>query len=105
MKRIIGLMVLFCCMSMVVSAQDKSKATDMTGTICDQKCIKQDTGKAACDLSCTEQSGNAVFLDDNGKVWNVTNPTICAGKMGKKVKVQCQKMKDQDSIQILSIYG
>ncbi len=77
----------------------------MTGTICDQKCVKQEAGKAACDLTCTEQSGEAMFLDDQGKAWKVANPAICKGKMGKKVKVQCKKNQEQDTIEILSIYG
>jgi hypothetical protein len=106
MKRFVGLMVLVLCMSTFVSAEDKSKGTEMTGTICDQKCVKQDAGKASCDLSCTEQSGNAMFLDDQGKAWNVTNPSVCKGKMGKKVKVNCKRAKDQENaIEILGIYG
>ncbi len=115
MKQIVALVVLVLGMSTFVSAQDpaqdKSKGTKMTGTICDQKCVKQDAGKSSCDLSCTEESGNAVFLDDQGKAWNVTNPAVCKGHMGKNVTVQCKKMKakgkgqDQDAIQILGIYG
>jgi len=78
----------------------------MTGTICDQKCVKQDADKASCDLTCTEKSGEAVFVDDQGKAWKVANPEICKGKMGKKVKVSGKKMDDQpDTMWILSIYG
>lgn len=106
MKRIAVLMALVFGMTAFLSAQDKSKgSSEMTGTICDQKCVKQEAGKAACDLTCTEQSGEAMFLDDQGKAWKVANPAICKGKMGKKVKVECKKMQDQATIEILNIYG
>jgi hypothetical protein len=105
MKRIVVLMILVLGMSTFLSAGDKSKGTDMTGTICDQKCVKQDAGKSSCDLTCTEQSGEAVFLDDQGKAWKVANPAICQGKMGKKVKAKCKMTKDTDTIEILKIYG
>jgi len=106
MKRIVVLMALVIGLTTLLSGGDKSKASQMTGTICDQKCVKQDAGKASCDTSCTEQSGEAVFLDDQGKAWKVANPAICKGHMGKKVKVQCKQMQDQqDTLEILKIYG
>jgi len=105
MKRIAVLIVLVFGLSTFLSAGDKSKASKMNGTICDQKCVKQDAGKASCDASCTEQSGEATFIDDQGKAWKVDNPDVCKGHMGKKVKVKCKKNEDQNSLQILSIYG
>jgi len=94
MKRMIALVALILGLLISASAQDKSKASEMTGTVCDQKCVKQDSGTAACDASCTEHSGQAVFLDDSGKLWKVANPASCKGKMGKKVKIQGEKMDD-----------
>jgi hypothetical protein len=94
MKRMAALVALILGLLLSASAQDKSKALEMTGTVCDQKCVKQDSGTAACDASCTEHSGQAVFLDDSGKLWKVSNPASCKGKMGKKVKIQGEKMDD-----------
>jgi len=94
MKRMVALMALILGLLISASAQDKSKASEMTGTVCDQKCVKQDSGTASCDTSCTEHSGQAVFLDDSGKLWKVANPASCKGKMGKKVKIQGEKMDD-----------
>jgi hypothetical protein len=94
MKRMVALVALILGLLISASAQDKSKASEMTGTVCDQKCVKQDSGTAACDASCTEHSGQAVFLDDSGKLWKVANPASCKGKMGKKVKIQGEKMGD-----------
>jgi len=106
MKRIVFLIVLVFGLSTFLSAGDKSKASQMNGTICDQKCVKQDAGKASCDLSCTEQSGEAAFVDDQGKAWKVANPAVCKVHMGKKVKGQSKKMENQeDTLEILKIYG
>jgi len=70
MKRMAALLALALGTAMLMSAQDKSKGTEMTGMICDQKCVKQDAGKAACDASCTEKSGDAVFVDANTFVYH-----------------------------------
>ena len=94
MKRQFVLMAFILGLVFSVSAQDKSLTMEMTGTVCDQKCVKQDSGKAACDSSCTEHSGQAVFLDDSGKLWNVANPETCKGKMGKKVTIHGEKKDD-----------
>jgi len=102
MKRTAALLALALGSTMLMSAQDKSKGTEMTGTICDQKCVKQDAGKAACDASCTEKSGDAVFVDDQGKATKIANPKMAKGKMGKKVKVHGQMMKD-DSMKIYDV--
>lgn len=97
MKRLAALMAFILGLLISASAQDQSKMMEMTGVVCDQKCVKQDSGKAACDTSCTEHSGQAVFLDDSGKLWKVANPESCKGKMGKRVKIHGQK-KDDDTM-------
>ena len=94
MKRLAALVALTLGFLISAHAQDKSKTMEMTGTVCDQKCVKQDAGKAACDTSCTEHSGQAVFLDDSGKLWKVANPASCKGKMGKKVTIHGEKKSD-----------
>jgi hypothetical protein len=102
MKRTAALLALALGSTMLMSAQEKSKGTEMTGTICDQKCVKQDAGKAACDTSCTENSGNAVFVDDLGKATKIANPKMAKGKMGQKVKVHGEMMKN-DSMKIYDV--
>lgn len=108
MKRILCIMALVFVTTPFLFAQDKSKGSEMTGTVCDQKCVKQDADRASCDPGCTEQSGETAFVDDQGKAWKVANPAICKGKMGKKVKVDGKKMEDQPGtmwINSISIYG
>jgi hypothetical protein len=94
MKKQVALVALILGFLISATAQDKSPGMEMTGTVCDQKCVKQDAGKAACDTSCSEHSGQAVFLDDSGKLWNVANPETCKGKMGKRVTIHGEKKDD-----------
>ena len=97
MKRFTALGALILGLAITAFAQDQSKMMEMTGTVCDQKCMKQDADKASCDTSCKEHSGQAVFLDDSGKLWKVANPASCKGKMGKKVTIHGEK-KDDDTM-------
>jgi hypothetical protein len=103
MKRMIALLALLLGSTMFVSAQDNGKGNEMTGVLCDQKCVKQDAAKASCDLSCTETSGNRMFVDDNGKATKVANPEICEGKMGKKVKIHGKMMKKEGQMRVYDV--
>jgi hypothetical protein len=113
MKRILGLLTIVLGSTLLLSAQDTGKGgmgqgaamkgTEMTGMLCDSKCVKQDAAKASCDLSCTEKSGEATFIDDDGKATKVANPEVAAGKMGKKVKIHCDMMKDQAAMKIYDV--
>jgi len=103
MKRMIALLALLLGSTVFVYAQDNSKGHEMTGVLCDQKCVKQDAGKAACDLSCTEKSGDRVFVDDEGKATKVANPEICEGKMGKKVKIHGAMTKDKSAMKVYDV--
>ena len=113
MKRILGLLAILLGSTLLLSAQNTSKGsvdqgtarkgTEMSGTLCDSKCVKQDAGKASCDLNCSEKSGQATFIDDEGKATKVANPEVAMGKMGKKVKVHCDMMKDKAEMKIYDV--
>lgn len=92
MKRLAALTALILGLAISATAQEQSKTMEMTGTVCDQKCVTQDADKATCDTSCKQHSGQAVFLDDSGKLWKVSNPASCKGKMGKRVTIHGEKM-------------
>lgn len=96
MKRIAVILLLVLSSAVLLPAQE-NKVNELTGTICDQKCVKQDAGKSACDLSCTERSGDAFFIDDQGKATKIANPQVCKGKMNQKAKVRAEMKKKQDS--------
>ncbi len=102
MKRIVGLLVAVLLSAVLLSAQDKGKGTEMTGWICNSKCVKQVDGKAACDPNCKEKGGEGVFVDDQGKVIKIANQKMCKGHMGQKVKVMCD-MKGKDMMEIYEV--
>jgi hypothetical protein len=103
MKRMAALLALALGCTVLGSAQNKSKGTEMTGWICDSKCVKQDAGKAACDASCTTTGGYAVFVDDQGKVTKIANPKMAKDKKGKKVVVHGEMMKDTDTMKVYDV--
>jgi hypothetical protein len=94
MKHLAALFALVLGLFASAVAQDQSKTMEMTGVVCDEKCVTHDSGQAACNTSCKEHSGQAVFLDDSGKLWKVANPASCKGKMGKKVTIHGERKGD-----------
>ena len=104
MKRIAVLLAIVLG-SVMVYAQEKPQGIDMTGTICDSKCVTHSAGQSACDLQCTQTGGDAVFIEDNGKVTKIANPEKVKGSMGKRVKARCEMMKDQNMMNIYEIYS
>jgi hypothetical protein len=113
MKRILGLLTIVLGSTLLLCAQDAGKGgmdqgaamkgTEMTGMLCDSKCVKQDAAKASCDLSCTEKSGDVSFIDDDGKASKVANPEVATGKMGKKVKIHCDMTKDKTAMKVYDV--
>lgn len=108
MKRMAGLLAIVLGSMTLLVAQDTgkstgSKGTEMTGVLCDAKCVKQDAGKAVCDSNCAEKSKDVVFVDDQGKATKVANPKIAKGKMGKKVKCHGEMMKNKDMMEIYDV--
>jgi hypothetical protein len=91
--------------SVMLHAQEEPQGTEMTGTICDSKCVTQSGGQSACDLNCTKTGGDALFIEDNGKVTKIANPDKVKGYMGKRVKTKAKMMKDQDLMWIYAIHG
>src|SRR5215467_6336852 len=100
MKRTVGLLAMIVASTMWLHAQDKNKGTEMTGWICNSKCVAHDAGKTVCDQNCTDQSGEVVFIDDNGKVTQIANPKKVEGDMGKQVKVRGKMKKKEHMIEI-----
>ncbi len=103
MKRIVGLLVVVLLSALLLSAQNKGKGTEMTGWICTSKCVKQVDGKATCDPNCKEKGGEAVFVDDQGKVTKIANQKMVKSHMGQKVRVKGEMMKDKDMMQIYEV--
>jgi hypothetical protein len=101
MKRIVGLFLLLLTLSSAVflNAQEKNNPAEMTGWICNSRCLKPVNGRATCDPSCHPRMyldrRVMVFVDDQGKVTRIANPKMVKPFMGKKVKVKCEFVKDK----------
>jgi hypothetical protein len=94
MKRIVGLSIMVLGFMLSVYAQDQAKPVEMTGWVCNSKCVNHDKPTATCDASCTDTSGDVVFLDDQGKTTKIHNPEKVKGHMGHKMKVNCHMMEN-----------
>jgi hypothetical protein len=102
MKRSAALCGVLLAFLILLYAQD-NKPVEMSGVICNSTCITKSAGHATCDANCTDKSGPAVFVDDNGSVTKINNPAMCKGKMGQKVKVKCNMHKEDQSMDILDV--
>jgi hypothetical protein len=58
MKPIICLLVAVLGPGVSLFAEDMSKATEMTGWLCNNKSVAQTSGHAACDQNCADKSGD-----------------------------------------------
>jgi hypothetical protein len=102
MKRSAVLLTVVLTSMILLYAQD-SKVMEMTGTICNSACVKQSAGQSTCDATCNDKTGDAVFVEDSGKVTKIANPDMVKGKMGQKVKVKCTMDKDKEAMEILQV--
>ena len=102
MKRSAALFTIVLTSLILLYAQD-NKPMEMTGWICNSACVTHTAAPATCDATCKDKSGDAVFVEDSGKVTKIANPDIVKGKMGQKVKVKCTKDKDKESMEILEL--
>ena len=99
MKRSAVLFTIVLASLVLLYAQD-NQPVEMTGWICYSACVTQAAGHATCDANCTDKSGDAVFVEDNGKVTKISNPDIVKGHMGTKMKVKCKMSKDKEAMEI-----
>jgi hypothetical protein len=108
MKRIACLLVAVLGLGISLFAEDMGKSTEMTGWLCNNKCVAQTSGHAACDQNCADKSGDVVMLDDQGRVFRIANQDKVKGFAGKKAKMKCRPMKgEKDTMYVdtVSLYG
>jgi hypothetical protein len=106
MKRSVCLLVAVLASTISLYAEDMGKASDMTGWLCNAKCVKQSAGQSSCDQTCTDKTGDVVLVDDQGKVFKIANQDKVVGHGGKKMKMNCRPVKDQkDTMFVESLYG
>jgi hypothetical protein len=105
MKSIAWLLAAVVISAASLYADDMGKMTDMSGILCNSKCVTQNAGHSACDASCADKSGDVVLVDDQGKVFKITNQDKVNAHAGKKVKMKCKPVKGKsDTMYVDSLY-
>jgi hypothetical protein len=105
MKRIAWLLAAVLMAGVSLFAEDTGKATDMSGWLCNNKCVTQSAGHAACDQRCADKSGDVVLVDDQGRVFKIANQDKVKLHAGKKVKMKCKPVKGTtDTMNVDSLY-
>lgn len=104
MTRLAGLFAVLLCSALMLAADggDKGKGTEMTGFICNSKCVSQSADKASCDLNCKDKGGDAVFVDDQGKVTKIANQKKVKSHQGQKVKMVADM--DKNNADMMYVY-
>ena len=108
MKRSIYLMVSLLGSALSLYAEDMDKAADMTGWLCNSKCVTRNAGHATCDQGCTDKSGDVVLVVDHGQVYKIANQDKVMSQAGKKVKMKCRPAKGEKNtmyVDTVSLYG
>jgi hypothetical protein len=92
MKRIAWLFLVVLGSMTFMHAQSSAKSMKMSGTVCNSACVTKTDNLSTCDRECTDKSGSAVLVDDQGNVMKVANQDMCMSHMGKHVKVTAMRM-------------
>jgi hypothetical protein len=107
-KKLAAIAVLALGSAAMLQAQDMKdkgmmKGTEMTGVVCASKCVNTTSTPASCNAGCTDKGGDAVFIDDQGKVTKIANPKMVKKVLGKKVKMHAEMMKDKDEMEVYDV--
>lgn len=108
MKRIAWLLIAGLASTISMYAQDTSKATTMTGMLCNSTCVTQSSGHPTCDQNCADKSGEIVFIDDQDRVMKIANQETVKQHAGKKVKMKCRPVAGKNDtmyVDTVSLYG
>jgi hypothetical protein len=105
MKRIAALLIAVLISGISLYADDMGKETEMSGVLCNSKCVAQNAGHAACNQNCADKGGDVVLVDDQGRVFKIANQDKVVLHAGKKVKVKCKPVKGkEDTMYIDNLY-
>ncbi len=104
MKRIAWLLAPVVLSAVSLSAEDMGKEAGLSGLLCNSNGVVQNEGHAACDQSYAGQSGEVVFVDQQGRVFKIANQDKVVLRTGKKAKTKSKPVKDQQDFVIDSQY-
>lgn len=105
MKRIAWLFLAALCAVTLAQAQSSEKAMEMHGTICRASCVTQVNNVATCDRTCTDKSGDAVFVDDQGNLHTIAadSQDMCQSHMAKHVTMMAVPINGNENANDLRI--
>ena len=106
MKRITWLFLVVLGSVILMQAQSSSSPMKLKGTVCNSSCVTKVDSLSTCDKGCTDRSGPAVLVEDNGQVNNIANQDICKSHMGKHVKMTAvpTEKEREDTVRIMELY-
>jgi hypothetical protein len=103
MKRSAWLLVTIFCSAIFLFAGDKNNSMDMTGWVCNAKCVDQSSGTATCNKNCSESAGEVVFIDAKGQVLQISNQEKALPMAGKKCKMKAKMDANTGKIAVQNI--
>jgi hypothetical protein len=108
MKRIAWLFLVVLGSVVFMHAQDSVNSMNtakLSGTICNSACVTQVANLSTCDKECTDTSGKAVLVDDQGKVMKIADQdqAKCQSHMGKRVNMMATMPSEMQREQTLRI--
>jgi hypothetical protein len=94
MKRIVWLFSIVLGSVVLMQAQSSGHSMKLSGTVCNSACVTQVSSASTCDKDCTDRSGKAVLVDDQGNVMQIADrdQSMCQSHMGKHVKMTAMRM-------------
>lgn len=106
MRRIAFLFLVVLGSVVFMHAQSSTNPMKLSGTICNSACVTRsaDENVATCDKDCTDKSGKAVLVDDQGDVKRISDQdqSMCKSHMGKHVKMSAMRMEPPPSAAVPS---
>lgn len=93
MKRIACLLAPVLLSAVSLYAGDMGKEANMSGVLCNSNGVVQNEGHAACDQTYAGQSGEVVFVDQQGRVFKIANQDKVVLRAGKKAKTKSKPVK------------
>jgi hypothetical protein len=93
MKRIARLLVPVLLSAIPLYAGDKGKTAEMSGFLCNSKCVSQSASHASCNTACADKGGEVILVDEMGQIFKIANQDKVVANSGKKVKLKGRPIK------------
>jgi hypothetical protein len=104
MKRIAWLLAPALLSAVSLHAGDMGKEAGLSGLLCNSNGVVQNEGHAVCDQAYAGQSGEVVFVDQQGRVFKIANQDKVVLRTGKKAKTKSKPVNGKEDFVIDSQY-